>query len=118
MFYIIDVTLGGGKGVRRKLKEKLRKYQPTDLGKSFITKTIIVILYSSSAPVTNLHNALGLYHGYEQLIILNKSKMTGSQKKKISSKILSGLLKQLMSKDIWGIEYMIHDGSIQLISYD
>jgi hypothetical protein len=118
MFYIIDVTLGGGKGVRRKLKEKLRKYQPTDLGKSFITKTIIVILYSSSAPVTNLHNALGLYHGYEQLIILNKSKMTGSQKKKISSKILSGLLKQLMSKDIWGIEYMIHDGSIQLLSYD
>jgi len=120
IFYLIDISIGGGtsRKEKQKLKKKLRKYQPTDLGKSFITKTILVLLSSAQTPAEKIFNHSGLYPDHEQIIILNKSMMTDNQKVKFSSEKFSELLEQLMSKNIWGIQYMIHDGTTQLLSYD
>ena len=113
-FYSLDITFGGGRRQTQKNASKLLKYQPTEFGKSFVSKTIIVILSLSSESAESICRRLISFDNYEKLLILNASDCPS--KFTISSNDLAPHLLLLMQHDVAAVEFNVQTKGTRTIA--
>ena len=112
-FYSLDITFGGGRTQTQKNASKLLKYQPTEFGKSFVSKTIIVILSLSRDSAESICRRLISFDNYEKLLILNASDCPS--KFTISSNDLAPHLLLLMQHDVAAVEFNVQTKGTRII---
>ncbi len=113
-FYSLDITFGGGKKQTAKNAQKLLMYQPTEFGKSFVSKTIIIILSMSNESAERICRRLIAFDDYEKLVILNASDCPPTFT--ISSNDLASNLLLLMQHNTVAVEFNVQTKTTRIIT--